>query len=505
MYRIITSVCLLLFLSACSERVSETSQKNNSQKSNLTSEEIFTHGVASGDPLEDAVILWTRVNTIDRAAVVRWEISDQPDFSNIVRGGNKSTSAASDFTIKVDATKLQPGTKYYYRFIFAGVSSVVGQTKTLSTDTERTALAIVSCSNYEFGYFNAYNKIATTELDAVVHLGDYIYEYQQGVYGDSAFVRKHQPDAELISLEDYRTRYAQYRTDEALQKAHQMHPFIMIWDDHEIANNAYVDGAQNHQEDEGDYMARKRAAKKAYYEWQPIRDQPNGELYRKFSFGNNVDLLMLDERYTGREEPSNTIEGADKERTMLGQKQYNWFTNQLKQSDATWKIVGNQVIFSPTDLSLVRPEDPINLDAWDGYAYERDKIINHLNSENIKNTIFITGDTHASWAFEVPSDITTYKETPNSCAVEIGTPSITSSNWNERTEDQKVLMAEGAIKATNPHLNYVNGRDHGYAVIILEKGSASAQWFYSENIKVKEAPVMMAHEVSIVKDVQKIK
>ena len=278
---------------------------DGTEKSYALDQSPFYHGVASGDPLADKVIIWTRVTTqYHKTVSVQWEVSITEDFSKIDHSGIMSTDSTRDYTVKVDVSGLSPATKYYYRFISSGKTSPIGRTKTLPSVTPSLiVLGIVSCSNYEFGYFNAYHGLSDQELDAILHLGDYIYEYGPDKYGDKDFTRKHLPPSELFTLQDYRTRYAQYRLDEGLQRAHQTHPFILIWDDHEIANNAYKTGAQNHQEGEGDYAERKAMAKQAYYEWQPIRESQNQELYRKFSFGNLVDILMLDERFTGRSEP----------------------------------------------------------------------------------------------------------------------------------------------------------------------------------------------------------
>jgi len=339
--------------------------------------------------------------------------------------------------------------------------------------------------------------MANQDLDAVLFLGDYIYEYGPDKYGDKNFSRKHLPPYEILSIDDYRTRYAQYRTDKALQKAHQVHPFIMIWDDHEIANNAYEEGAQNHQADEGDFMKRKLIARQAYYEWQPIRETEGKVHYRSFQFGDLANIIMLDERYEGRAAPPQNKELADDNRTMLGQTQLSWLKSKLKNSTSKWNIIGNQVIFSPCNLETVRPDDPINLDAWDGYAYERDDIISYLSSNQIEGTIFVTGDTHSSWAFEVPSDLASYKKDGNSCAIEIGTTSITSANWDESVSKPEVRLSEQALLATNPHLKYVNGSEHGFVVLKLEQDKATAQWYYTDDIKQPEANVSLATQYVI--------
>lgn len=461
----------------------------------------FYHGVASGDPLTDRVIIWTRVTPPYHQKVkVNWEIAVDEGFGIIFKSGNMTTDSLSDYTVKMDVSGLKTNTRYYYRFKSLGTASMIGRTKTINNTGEgEIKLGVVSCSNFEFGYFAAYRHLGDKELDIVIHLGDYFYEYGPGTYGDSTFARKNIPPHEIVSLSDYRTRYSQYRLDKDLQYVHQQHAFITIWDDHEISNDSYKTGAQNHQEDEGDYEVRKAAAKRAYYEWLPIRANEQDVLYRDFDFGTLADIIVLDERLEGRSKQAETVEEVDEHLTMLGSGQLQWFKNKLSDSDATWKIIGNQVIFSEIDLSQVRPTSPKNLDAWDGYAIERDGIIDHVQYNAIENVVFVTGDTHTSWAFEVPVSIEDYSSSNNGVAIEFGTTSITSSNWNERGTDEEVMEAEHLIMASNPHLKFVNGRDHGYMVLTLSPDEARADWYYVDNIKDAESGERLAKSISVSK------
>ncbi|UTW55770.1 alkaline phosphatase [Kordiimonas sp. SCSIO 12610] len=272
----------------------------------------FTHGIASGDPLSDRVIIWTRVipgsgeNTnIDGT----WEVAKDKAFKSVVSKGGFTTGADRDYTVKIDATGLAPNTKYYYRFVSQAIKSPIGRTKTLPVgQTDKVNFAVVSCSNYPQGYFNVYGEIAKRDVDAVIHLGDYIYEYADGVYSNPEAVkkgRKVQPTHEITKLEDYRMRYGLYRTDKDLQAIHQAHPFINVWDDHEISNDTWKDGAENHNEGEGPFDARRRAAIQAFYEWIPIRENDpelTGEIYRTFNFGDLASLIMMDTRLIGRDE-----------------------------------------------------------------------------------------------------------------------------------------------------------------------------------------------------------
>lgn len=466
----------------------------------------FYHGVASGDPLNDRVIIWTRVTPKESLSsiLVNWEIAEDAEFKSIYKSDTLSTTPAKDYTVKVDVDGLKPGRFYYYRFTALDKTSPVGRTKTTAAfANDSLRFAIVSCSNWEFGYFNAYENLAKRELDAVVHLGDYIYEYPVGGYGDTTIGRKHLPIHEIVSLQDYRTRYSQYHLDKGLRLARQQHPFITIWDDHEVANNVYKAGAQNHQEDEGEFERRKAVAKQAYYEWLPIREAK--QHYRSFSFGNLADLIMLDERLEGRTKPVDSLSDPtykSEEQTMLGNEQLAWFENSLSKSKAVWKIIGNQVIFSEVDQSGPFPSQPRNLDSWDGYPAEQKKIASFIKNEKINNAIFITGDTHASWAFEVVDDVKKYnpKTSQGAFAIEFGTPSISSSNWNEYTSDDTVKMGEQQLFTANPHLKYGNACDHGYLLLSLYTSHANAEWWYVETLRESTSAEFLGKRMTVKKD-----
>ena len=271
---------------------------DNNDSTSPTTKVEFLHGVASGDPLKDRVILWTRITPQDtslRLEVV-WEIATDDKFTQVINTGKVQTASAQDFTVKVDADKLKSGQTYYYRFKFGSVISPVGRTKTLPETTSSVQFAVCSCSNYPAGYFYVYKEMAKQEVDAIIHLGDYIYEYGKDGYATEEALKLGRTlaadnDKEIIKLDDYRKRYALYHTDSDLQAAHARHPFIVIWDDHELANDAWKDGAENHQANEGNFLDRKLAALQAYFEWMPIRpvsatDHLN--IYRQFDFGSLV-------------------------------------------------------------------------------------------------------------------------------------------------------------------------------------------------------------------------
>ncbi|HCW07546.1 MAG TPA: alkaline phosphatase [Cytophagales bacterium] len=471
---------------------------------NLTAKPFY-HGVASGDPLKDRVILWTRVTPDDSTSVlkVKWEISPSKDFSSNVKTDSTSTSYAQDFTVKIDATGLMAGTKYYYRFSALGVTSEIGETKTLPENPDSLKLAVVSCANWEWGFFTPYEKIAQrNDVDAVVHLGDFIYEVATGKYGDTTIGRINIPKHEIVSLKDYRLRYSQYRLDKGLHDVSQKYPMIAVWDDHEIANNSYTEGAQNHQPEEGDYTKRKNAARQAYYEWIPIREGKNH--YRTFSFGKLADLIMLDERLAGRQKQVDSISDPtykSEDRTMLGKEQLTWFEDQLKNSKATWKILGNQVIFSDVNTKPLYPNMPTNFDTWDGYPAEKKKVKDFIIQNKIKDLIFITGDAHSSWAIEAATDV---RKTYSPFAIELVTTSVSSANGNESATDETVMKQEAEMIQQNPHIKYLNNRDHGYLLLTIKPEKINAAWWFVKSVRVPETDEFLGKEFELKKGSVKI-
>lgn len=491
----------------------------------------FYHGVASGDPTSNSVWIWTRVtpDAGQTSIELEYTISTQPEIDKVVdltgkpigffAKGKVTADESNDFTVKVEVTLLEPNTTYYYFFSTGSANSLIGRTKTLPEGgIDHLRFAVVSCSNYEAGYFNAFGRIADrNDLDAVIHLGDYIYEYPTGYYGDSTLAatgeRAH-PNEETISLEEYRARYSLYRLDEDLMRAHQQHPFICIWDDHESSNDAYKDGAENHDPaTEGNWYERRSKSKKAYFEWIPIAESADTSIMRKFLFGDLAELIMLDTRLEGREQQINDVTNPalyDPNRTLLGTNQYNWFTNALSNSQRTWKIIGNQVIFSEFHVGWAAqagqtPADveSIFLDIWDGYPAERLKIINHLEDNNIDNTVFLTGDFHSTFAFDVADSVTDpaaiYAPTPNynpatgegSVAVEFATPSISSANFDENLDPATATLFEIQINnpipgttanIPNPHMKFVDLDRHGYFILDVKEDSTQADYYYVDKL-----------------------
>ncbi|EEY96561.1 alkaline phosphatase D family protein [Acinetobacter johnsonii] len=357
------ALSLPISLTACGDDADSNTQPNTQVQ--------FLHGVASGDPLQTQIIIWTRVTPSDSSTrlEVQWDVAKDADFKHITATGKVLTTAAQDFTVKVDVTGLAAGQVYFYRFKSASTYSTTGQTKTLATQVQSVQFAVCSCSNYPAGYFHVYKEIAKQDVDVVIHLGDYIYEYGMGGYATEeavAMARALADDnnTEIIRLDDYRKRYALYRLDPDLQAAHQRHPFIVIWDDHELANDAWEKGAENHQSDtEGDFLERKLAALAAYFEWMPIRpiDDQHIKIYRQFDFGTLVQLTMLDTRIIARNVQLDyanymTATGLDiakfqadlinPARTLMGVEQRNWLLQKLQQSTATWNVLGQQILMS---------------------------------------------------------------------------------------------------------------------------------------------------------------
>ncbi|MFJ8568891.1 alkaline phosphatase D family protein [Streptomyces sp. NPDC093514] len=458
----------------------------------------FLHGVASGDPLPDGVLLWTRVTPtpeavpgsgLGPATQVGWEVASDKAFSQVVASGTVTASAAADHTVKVDVRGLQPQTPYWYRFTAGGSVSPAGRTLTTpahETTTAGVRFGVVSCANWEAGYFSAYRHLAArTDLHAILHLGDYIYEYQSGGYPEAKYtVRQHEPKHEIVSLADYRTRHGKYKTDADLQALHQAHPVIAIWDDHEFANDAWNGGAENHTPGaEGEWAARAAAAKQAYFEWMPVRASVAGTCYRRLRFGTLADLHLLDLR-SFRSQQAKVGSGSvdDPERTITGRAQLDWLKSGLAGSPATWKLVGTSVMISPVAFGslpahllkpltklLGLPEGGIaaNVDQWDGYTDDRKELLGHLKDRGVKNTVFLTGDIHMAWANEVPMNMATYPGS-GTAATEFVVTSVTSDNLDDILHvlpDTLSLVAESAIKAANWHVKWLDMDAHGYGVL----------------------------------------
>ncbi|MGB5683815.1 MAG: alkaline phosphatase D family protein, partial [Polyangiales bacterium] len=366
---------------------------------------LFEHGVASGDPLSDGVIIWTRISTEEAPAEppesndpleVWWELSLDEAFTQRVAQGTLRTDPERDYTVKVDVSDLVWGRNYFYRFFAQGRQSPVGRTRLApkTDETDQLRFGVCSCANYGFGYFHGFRHMAArADLDAVLHLGDYLYEYPDGVYpSPSEQIRPVLPTNETVTLEDYRIRYGYYRRDPDLQECHRQHPFIVVWDDHETANNSWMGGAENHDpETEGPWPQRVSEARQAFFEWIPIREagNPDRQLYRTLKYGDLADIIMLDTRIEGREEQGNlpTIDpdNPNNPENIISAEQEAWLQQQLSSSTAKWKILGNQVVMSIWQFvdQLNGKITYANEDQWNGYPVGRTRFMEFLRDNQI--------------------------------------------------------------------------------------------------------------------------
>lgn len=456
-----------------------------------TADAVFRHGVASGDPLSDRVILWTRVTspTVTGEVTVSWQVARDAKFAQIVSRGEARTGAARDFTVKVDVPGLEPGTAYYYRFESLGARSAIGRTRTLPRDgVSRLRLGVVSCSNLPQGYFNAYACLARrADLDAILHLGDYIYEYPNKGYGDgTALGRIPSPDKEMVALQDYRERHAQYKADPDSQEVHRQHPFIVTWDDHEFTNNAWRGGAENHDPDQGEgaWSIRKAAAEQAYYEWMPIREDAQtkrSRIYRAFRFGDLATVFMLDTRIVGRDEQVLRDDTAAVElagRHLLGAEQERWLAEQMVTSvrnKAAWNVLGQQVMVAPQTPTGTRAG---NTDSWDGYRGARNRLFDMVERSRAGNLAVLTGDVHSSWAYDLPRDpFAGYDRATGkgSLGVEFAGTSVSSPSSLGSGPDGEKQLAD--ILAARPHLHYADGRYRGYFILDLTRERLQADFY----------------------------
>ena len=495
----------------------------------------FAHGVASGDPLADRVMLWTRLTPSAEATpgsgaggtvTVRWTVARDPELRSVVRRGTARTGPGRDHTVKVDVDRLEPARTYYYAFEYDGQRSVVGTTRTgpaADATPGDLRFALVSCSNFEGGYFAGYRGIAERDdLDFVLHVGDYIYEYEVGYYGAGPEIgREHEPDADIVTLDEYRQRYACYREDPDLRAVHAAHPFIMMWDDHEVADDNWKGGAFNHDEEtQGPFEERVAAATQAYFEWLPIREHTADprRLYRRFELGGLATLHMIDSRSyrseqvgtdefdPGAADPRPDPEVDDPDRTMLGAEQKAWFKEGLSNSGATWQLIGNPQMITPVlfpplpdeltgqimDMTGVLPRQGAgwNKDQWDGYRAARQEILEHLADNGIDNTVFFTGDIHSSWACDVPLDPGSYPTSPSVAAELVGT-SVTSDNLDEITGSPPrttSIAVEESFKGNNRHIKMIEFDSHGFSIVDVSGERVHMDWWYLRSEEIPDRP-----------------
>ncbi|MDP6908333.1 MAG: alkaline phosphatase D family protein [Flavobacteriales bacterium] len=489
-------ISLFLIISCLFIFVGNAFSQENTEVRNSSSVELdpalqpFYHGVASGDPTSEAVIIWTRVtpdSSFSGPVIVSWEMATDTGMQQVVQSGSLITWPSEDYTVHVDVTGLQPDSYYFYEFSALDACSIRGRTKTApSGDTDSLRFALVSCANFESGYFNAYAAIKErNDVDAVIHLGDYIYEYPSGEYDPNPLAgRVTDPANEAISLSDYRARFSHYHLDEDLRKLHQQFPFMVIWDDHESANNAWRNGAENHTDGtEGPWPTRKSASMQAYLEWLPMRPKDQlfpEQIFRSVQYGDLCDLFFLDTRLHGRDEQMGTTgtQVNSATRTLLGTDQFEWFTDGLKNSSSQWKVVVQQVMISPLEFGGIA----VNEDQWDGYPAERQNIFDTITTHGIENLVVLTGDIHTSWANDIPGPSYNPATGSGAMGVEFVAPGITSPS--------ELTFGASAILAANDHIQYVNLSDHGFIILDIDKDRAQADWYFLSTIDQSNPPAL---------------
>lgn len=491
----------------------------------------FSCGVASGDPARESVVLWTRIAGAEGNVAVTAEVAEDESFSRILWTERTETGPGRDHTVKVVASGLEPGKRYAYRFLSGGEVSPVGFARTLPETTERVRFAIASCSHYSFGFFNAYDHMARdADIDAVIHLGDYFYEYGVDGYGGATGAkigRPHDPPHEVLNLDDYRRRHRQYKMDPSLRAMHAAHAIIPVWDDHETSNDSFQRGAENHQpETEGSWEARKRAALQAYYEYMPVRDPEPGktreQFYRDYAWGNFLTITAVETRLTARTKPIDYTEAiselnsdedierfrrdtlGDPSRELLGDTQRSFVERSLAasvESGATWRVLANQVLMARVlapDLGAYVTEEqivaleadfppirdflkwsslglPYNTDAWDGYPAARERFYDSAKSAGATDLIVLTGDTHMFWANDLKSDA------GEAMGVEFGTSGITSPGagaiFGEAAFDYSLLM-----RRDNEDVRYLDAVHNGYTTLELREDKGRVEFISMDTI-----------------------
>lgn len=496
----------------------------------------FTHNVASGEPSQRSVLLWTRFVAAGDTRLEA-EVADSDGFDRIVAGGSATASRAGDHTAKLTVDGLEPGRWYYYRFRAPdGSTSPVGRTRTLPDGpTGRFGLAVFSCSNLPFGWFNAYAHAAERrDIDLVLHLGDYLYEYQRGRYpaDDAALAgRRIDPAGEIVQLADYRLRHASYRADPDLRRLMQNFPWVAMWDDHESANDAWRDGAENHQPEEGSWAVRKAAAVRAWREWMPVSDADLAE----YQVGDLATLFRPETRLTGRTRQlamADALAGKtdpkaalaafrdgpwrDPARTILGPQQELRLAAGLKRSAAAgvrWQVLAQQVVMGSIALPAaaadwLRPDAgdrekqqtrvallasslglPVNLDTWDGYPAARDRLLESAQEANA-NLIVLSGDSHNAWAFDLVRG-----KAP--AGVEFAGQSVTSPGHEGRSRGVSPRDVERATIERNPQLKWANIERRGYMTVELTPARATSEWLFLDTIRQRSTAMAATHRMSV--------
>ncbi|HWO98344.1 MAG TPA: alkaline phosphatase D family protein [Bacillus sp. (in: firmicutes)] len=435
----------------------------------------FTLGIASGDPLPDGVVLWTRLapdplnggGMPNHPFPVQWEVSLDSSFKNVVKRGTELSKPQLAHSVHVEVDGLEPSTWYYYRFKSQSEFSPAGRTKTApayGSQVDKLNFAFASCQNWKQGYYTAYQHMANDNLDLVIHLGDYIYEGPHSSNGSVRPIDMQFP--EIYTIEDYRNRYALYKLDSDLQSAHARFPWIVVLDDHEVDNNWAGEVPQDpKKQSREDFLKHRAIAFQAYYEHMPLRRTsfPNGssmQLYRQLSFGSLVDFNMLDTRQYRDDQADGdgwgppTSESMDPSRTIIGEQQERWLLDNLAASQAKWKVITQQVFFARRDYGFGPDAESFGMDSWDGYPAARQRILNHINERNILNTVVLTGDVHSSWANEVKIDFDD-KNSKNIAVEFVGTSISSGGDGSDQRDNTAQILQE------NPHIKFHNNQ-RGY-------------------------------------------
>ncbi len=449
------------------------------------SEDPFGIGVASGDPSPDGIVLWTRLTPYrldgdedpelpNTTVPLRWELATDENFSNVVRSGTVDARPELAHSVHIEVGGLDAGREYFYRFKAQQETSPVGRTRTAparGSSLDQLTFAVASCQMYEHGYYHAYRDMVEQaqsggrDLDLVVHLGDYIYEYPpppdpEAYYSEDGNVRRHVPNSETNLLAEYRRRHGQYKSDEDLQDAHRLFPWIVTWDDHEVENN-YADEVSERDSSPEKFLERRAAAYQAYYEHMPLRRRsiprgPDMLLYRRFTYGDLARFYVMDTRqYRDDQANGDGLDPPDKQtrnprRTITGDAQERWLKDGLVASGATWDVLAQQVFFSKLDLRP-GPGKLYNMDQWDGYEGQRDRLVEFFAQRNVRNPVVLTGDIHTNWA----NDIKRNFDEPDSRTVGteyVGTSITSQGNGSGATSTEF---------PDNPHIKFFN-EDRGY-------------------------------------------
>ncbi|KAF8609462.1 hypothetical protein BDV93DRAFT_464745 [Ceratobasidium sp. AG-I] len=505
----------------------------------------FSHNVASGDPLDTSILLWTRAypqGAPDQSVpvCVRYQVFDNQQLKGkVVAKGSAFTSWDVDFTVKVEATGLKADTWYWYTFndcTNANTVSPVGRTRTLASANTSASkvnggkpfnIAVFSCSNFPFGFFNAYGYAAkSTSPDIMVHLGDYIYEYAEGHYGNGAPLNRTVSNRELATITDYRARLALYRTDESLAFSHQNYPWILVWDDHEVADNTWKAGSADSNDTTAGcqyspsgtcFSDRKLSAVRAYHEWIPIRQVALDDklrIWRNFQVGKLLDLTMLDTRQYDRDVTDtyyntgyvNSIHKGEN-RSIMGLKQENWLNTQLINSQsrgAVWRIIGQQIVF--TQLNEL---GSFNLDSWDGYTANRKRILDLLYKRKIDNTIILSGDSHANWVSDLayPNDTTTYDPKTGKGAIGVefaGTAVSSPSPLGADVSPAKADAVSKQLVAVNPDLQWSEGSWRGFFTLSIAAKNMTARYYAMKNLNTTNTDAFLSAEFHVVAGANKL-